>query len=243
MAAWFCSTVSRLARPVRLRSQTRAKGCVLACLIGGVSSGCNQDIKTPFPEGLTPLEANKASWPGSTSSGSLSFATGTAEDADVGEYTWMHARGYVQAPIEDVYEALRTPRVNVDRRKVNDFSVDWDVEPEYTYSYRIANTVEDIITVEYDVNWRHGEIDLDEDVDFEVGSRWQKTFGSEVIELMRGSVHTLEIDSNTTALELVLHQKSLQDDEPLVRGYLSDFYDDIQATTSGASLPEYETGT
>ena len=205
--------------------------------------GCNQDIKTPFPEGLEPLESNKASFPsGSGYPQQLSCKSGTAEEEEIGEYTWVHCKTYVNHPVAEVYDALQTPRVVADRRAIDEMSVAWDVEPEYDVSYKISNTVYDVITVEFDVNWRHGDVDGDEDVLEEIGTRWQKTFGSEVIELLRGSMYAYAVDDGNTALEIVFHQRSLQADEPLMMEYLNDLQADILAATDGAPLPSYDSG-
>lgn len=212
--------------------------CTIVALVG-----CNQDIKTPFPEGLEPLENNRASWPsGSGYPEELSCKSGTAEDADVGEYTWVHCKTYVNHPIADVYAAYQKPRVMTDRRAIDEMAVEWDVEADYDVSYRVKSTVYDVITVEFENTWRHGDVDGYEDELTEVGTRWQKTFGSEVIELIRGSIFTTEADADNTALEIVLHQKSLQADEPLMMQYLRDLQADILAETNGNSLPSYDSG-
>ncbi len=205
--------------------------------------GCNQDIKTPFPEGLEPLEKNKASWPsGSGFPESLSCVDGTDEDETVGEYTWVHCKTYVQAPVADVYDALLTPRVVADRRALDQLSVEWDVEPDYDHSFLLHNTVLDIITVEFDVNWRHGATDGNTNNPQEIGSRWQKTYGSEVIELLRGSMVTAAENDNNTGIEIILHQKSLQSDQPLMMQYIEDLQADILAFTRGEELPAYDGG-
>jgi len=212
--------------------------CTAALLVG-----CNQNVKSPFPEGLEPLEKNKASWPaGSGYPETLSCASGTNEDEDVGEYTWVHCKTYVNHPIADVYAAYQKPRVVIDRRAVNEIDVTWDVEPEYDVSYRVHHTVHDVITVEFESTWRHGDVDGYEDELTEVGSRWQKTWGTEVIELIRGSIFTTEVDANNTGLEIVVHQKTLQADEPLMMDYIRDLQTDILAETDGKSLPTYDSG-
>ena len=211
--------------------------------VAGALIGCNQDIKTPFPEGLEPLEENKASWPsGGGYPETLSCTSGFDEDADVGEYTWVHCKTYVNHSISEVYEALQRPRVTADRRAVDELTVTPDVEPEYEVSYQVHNIVYDVITVEFDNNWRHGDVDGYKDELSAVGTRWQKTFGSEVIELRRGSIYTSQIDDSHTGMEIVVHQKTLQEDEPLIMNYLRDLQADILAATDGDDLPEYPSG-
>ncbi|HCH64790.1 MAG: hypothetical protein CL927_05075 [Deltaproteobacteria bacterium] len=208
-----------------------------------VITGCNRDIKSPFPAGLEPLEANKASWPsGAGYPEQLSCRSGTAEEADLGEYTWVHCKTYVNHSIEAVFDAYQRPRVMTDRRAVNEIDVEWDVEPAYEVSYKVSHVVYDPITVEFDYTWRHGDVDGYEDEFTEAGTRWQKTFGTEFIELIRGSIRTTEVDEQNTGLELVLHQKTAREDEPLMMEYLRDMLTDIRAATDGDDLPSYESG-
>ena len=148
----------------------------------------------------------------------------------------------MQQPIDAVYDALRKPRVNANRRSLAGYTVDWDVEPEYTHSYVLHNRVEDLISFEFDVNWRHGALDGNEASPGEVGTRWQKTDGSDVIELQRGSVYTWAYSDDITALEIVVHQRSMGDDGPILVDYLDDMYADILAASHGEPLPEYASG-
>jgi hypothetical protein len=201
--------------------------------------GC-ADPKVPFPPGLEPLEDNRAAFPKGDFPETLSVVVGESEAE--GGYSWCHGKGYVRRPIAGVYDALTTPRVNADRRKIDDFTVTWDVEPEYEHSYVLHNVVEDVITVEYDVTWRHGSLDDEEGALSEIGTRWQKTEGSTVIELLRGSAYTWAVDDQTTAVELILHQRSLVDDAPLVQGYLEDFFADIVAHAHGDELQGFPSG-
>lgn len=224
-----------------------ARRALLALSLG---SGCalSKEV-TEFPPGLDPLERNRAPWPEASASSehpeAQTFESGDALDDETGaEYSWVHSRAYVQMPIQKVYQALVVPRVNADRREIDDYTVDWDVEPEYPYSYTLHNTVNDVIMVEFDVTWRHGATAGSEDEPEEVGSRWQKTEGSTVIEILRGSVRTTEIEPGVTGLELILHQRTLRRgfDTDRSRAYLQDFYVAILAEAHGEPLPTYESG-
>jgi len=203
------------------------------CLLLGCKS------KTPFPEGLAPLEDNRATWPADGSE-SIQTKLGTEAETD-GGYTWGHARGYILRPISDVYSALGRSRVSANRRSLTAYEVEDDVE-DYPHSYALHNRVEDIITVEFTITWRHGALDGNESTPSEVGTRWQKTDGSDVIELQRGSVYTWAVNDSTTALEFVLHQRSMADDHDVIETYLDDYYADILAAAKGEDLPEYPSG-
>lgn len=197
--------------------------------------------KTPFPAGLSPLEDNRADWPDDERAEQISTRFGEETEADDG-YHWGHARGYIQQPLGAVYQALHTPRVTANRRSLSEFDVEWDVEPEYSYSYSLHNRVDDLINFEFEVSWRHGALDGDEDTPREVGTRWQKVDGSDVIELQRGSVYTWAMSADATALEFVVHQRSMGDDASILVTYLDDFYADVLAASHGTALPEYASG-
>jgi hypothetical protein len=236
------------AAPPRSRSRLRAPALALAgCgLIGGCALG--KEV-TAFPPGLEPLEANTADWPDATDGARYpeeqNLNTGDAEDDELGvDYSWSHGRGYIQMPINKVYQALVVPRVNADRREIDSYEVTWDVEPDYPHSYVLSNVVNDVLTIEFDVTWRHGATAGSEDEPEQIGSRWQKTEGSTVIEILRGSVRTFPVSDDVTAVEMVLHQRTLQRgfDSDRTRAYLQDFYVALLAEAHGEPLPEYESG-
>lgn len=223
-------------------------GPTLALLTGLSGCALGKEV-TAFPPGLEPLEANTATWPeaqgGERYPEAQNLNTGDADDEELGvEYSWSHARGYVQRPIHKVYQALVVPRVNADRREIDSYEVTYDVEPAYPYSYVLSNVVNDVLTVEFDVTWRHGATAGSEDEPEEIGTRWQKTEGSTVIEILRGSVRTFPVEDDVTAVEMVLHQRSLQRgfDADRTRAYLQDFYVALLAEAHGEPLPEYESG-
>jgi hypothetical protein len=167
-------------------------------LIGGCALG--KEV-TAFPPGLEPLEANTAEWPDATDGARYpeeqNLNTGDAEDEELGvDYSWSHGRGYIQMPINKVYQALVVPRVNADRREIDSYEVTWDVEPDYPHSYVLSNVVNDVLTIEFDVTWRHGATAGSEDEPEQIGTRWQKTEGSTVIEILRGSVRTFPVSDD-----------------------------------------------
>lgn len=199
-------------------------------------TGCFGSETTVFPPGLEPLEAeNRAEWPaGSGYPETLSLAEG-AYDEDL---DWVHARGYLHAPLADVYAALRTPDVDVDRREVDSWTVTWDVE-DYPTSYVIHNRVDDVITVEFDVTWRHAAVEGTESEPEKTAARWQKTEGSPVITVLEGSAVAWEVADGVTALELQENLESIQSDTHTIASYLTDLFGSVRATVHGEPLPEY----
>jgi hypothetical protein len=158
---------------------------------------------------------------------------------DTDAYSWAALKGYIHAPITDVWNALKTPAVVVDRRKVDGWNVTWDVETGYDVSFRTDNTVNDIITVEFQVTWResHTEGTVDEPV--AVAANYQKTWGSSVMQLLAGSVALRKIDDQTTGFECVEYISAVIQAGEAVRSYQPDPYDRVKAAAHGLPLPTY----
>ncbi len=190
------------------------------------TGACFGDEKTEFPPGLEPLEENRAAPPVSqdeTYPQVLSFARGT------GDFDWVHARGYVHAPISRTWEALRDIDVCVDDGRVNDWSVTYDVEDGYDYSYRIHNVSEDIITVEFDITWRHGAVEGTIDDPELVAIRYKKTNGTEFIDLLEGSIVLTPVEDDVTALDMVEHLDAAAGGTPEIEAYFDDVFSDTLA--------------
>lgn len=221
------------------RGSTRPIAAIIAVL--ALAIGClGGDTKTPFPEGLDPLEPeNRAAFPASDDPADpyperLSFEVGSTPDFD-----WVHARGYVDAPIDRVREALLDPPVVVDRRQVDRWSVVLDVEPEYPHSFRIHNEVDDIITVEFDMTWRLGDSDPESAEPGLFLARWQKTNGTTFIQILRGSLVVRPIDDQTTSLELIEHLRATSGSHDQLMSYMGDLHASIVARVNDQPLPTY----
>jgi len=206
-------------------------------LLAAWLAGACRNREVAFPVGLEPLESNTAPWPqGSTSDPypeELSMVAG--ED----DWLWAHARGYVKAPLTTVWEALRDLDVDVDRRRVDDYSWTWDVPQDYDYCYRIHVVVEDIVTVEWDLDWNHGAVNGTTEDPEAVGVRFFKSDGSSFIDMQIGSISAYKLEDDITAIELIEHLDASMTEESDVTGYLQDLYTDVVAYSHGEPLPSY----
>ncbi|MEZ4239937.1 MAG: hypothetical protein R3F59_28060 [Myxococcota bacterium] len=61
---------------------------------------------------------------------------------------WAHLRGFVRAAPEDVWAAAVDPDVGVDRREVDEWTVEDEPRATLDASYRVENTVHDVLTGE-----------------------------------------------------------------------------------------------
>ena len=211
---------------------------VLAMAIPSIvlATGC-KSVETPFPQGLEPLEENRAELPAPEGSEPrperLEAVSGETDD-----FWWTHARGYVHADISQTWQALQEIPVNVDRREVDEWTWDLIEPPAYDHEYVIHNTVFDIITVQFDVTWRHGLVVGTSDVPEVVGIRFQKTFGSDVIELLEGSIVLLAAQEDTE-IQLIEHVHAFSGSPQTTESYLRDLFQDAVDQVHGRPLQTF----
>ncbi len=201
--------------------------------------GCFGNEASEFPPGLEPLEDNTAPTPepvdGDPYPEVLSLVRGQTP-----EYDWVHARGYVKAPLAEVYDIVATPEVAVDERAVDRWTVMLDTEPEYERSFQIHNEVDNFITVVFDVNWRFGTVAEENFEPTLVAGTFQKTFGTEFISLMRGSLTVRRIDDETTEVEFLEHISAATGGGDEIEAFIRDYYDETVLVSNGEPLPTYE---
>jgi len=225
---------------VHLTSQ-RPRGIALAttaAVLILLGAGCFGNEKTPFPEGLEPLEAGDPELPEPTADQPFPEVLNMQTGND-GDLVWVHARGYVRRPLADVYLAMHTAEVCVDHAAVDRHRIEHDVEPEYDYSFRIHNEVDDVITVEFDVVWRFGTVEGTEDEPQVVAGAFQKVWGTTFISIMRGSVVARRVEDGVTEIELIEHLEAASGGVDAIRQYIEDLFANIVEVSHGRPLPEY----
>jgi hypothetical protein len=202
-------------------------------------AGCGGNFTSEFPAGLAPLEPDsKAPWPAATAAEphpeQIQLVSGTT-----GDQAWAHGAAFVHAPLGAVWEAMRTPEVCVDRRKVTTFTVTRDVEAGFADSYRIHNVVNGIITVEFENTWRHGVVTGTPEQPTAIAARYQKTWGTTFITVLEGSFVARRVDEQTTSLLVMEHlQATGQGPETAVQT-LRDYYASVLARAHMQPLPTY----
>jgi hypothetical protein len=204
--------------------------------------GCFGEAETAFPPGLEPLEAeNMAPAPepidGDPYPEAITMVRSFATDVDA-RTPEVHARAYVHAPITQVWEILRNPDVDADRRVLASWSVlATDVEPEYDFSYILHHVIINVITVEYDMTWRHAAVLGSVEAPELVAIRFQKTDGSTVIEDLRASIVMRPITSDVTELEIIELLRAVGSSHANIESFLNDFFASIVALAHGQPLP------
>lgn len=210
---------------------------ILAVLAAGLL-GCNKSVGSGFPDGLGPLDdVNEASFPEGSGSEPHPEVLVTVTGA-TGDYEYVHGKAYVHGSLAQTWEALRDPSVCADRRAVSSWSVTEDVEEGYDYSYRIHNVVEDVITVDFDITWRHGASLGTIEAPEEVLVNYKKTQGTSFIHLLAGSIVAYEVDDGVTALEIIEHLDAPSGIDPAVQ-YVKDLHAETVLYVRGDPLPQY----
>lgn len=209
--------------------------------------GCYPNSSTPFPEGLEPWETtNRAELPAAIGSDvcpeTLVFSRGNYVEPDTGRnIRSVHARACIHQPIEAVFEAARDPQTGRDPSATQAFRVNaYDTEPDYAFSFQThvtANTTAGL-TPEFDINWRHGVV-TESDGQMQVtASRWKKTFGSEAIELLEGSLVLMPIgeDPMITEVQYQYHLSAVTAGHETIESYLSQIYERLRQRSHGETL-------
>lgn len=199
---------------------------------------CTSPAAPTFPAGLDPLEADTAPAPAAQGSD----RTPEALETSVGDgdgFAYAHATGFIHAPLARVFDAFRSPPTVVDRRHVDRFDLTRDVEAGYDVSFRLHNTVHDIVTVEFDTTWREGVVQGSASAPDVVAGRAAKTAGTAYIDLLEDSVVLTRVDPAVTRVELVRHIKSATAGSPEAEQYLRDLWGSLRAAGHGEPLPTY----
>lgn len=199
---------------------------------------CFGEESTVFPPGLEPLEANTAPpiepIDGDPYPEVLSFAKGQRRDHYFG-----HARAYVKADLATTWAALRTPEVSVDRRQVDEWTVDQGTDPAYAHSYVVHNVVRRVVTLRFDVSWRHDVARGTPEAPEVIAGAWQKTFGSTLIAELKGTLSAEEVAPGVTEVQLIQHLDALQGGADPIESFLNDYYQSLKAQAHGQPLPTY----
>lgn len=193
-----------------------------------VLAACQDNIETPFPPGLEPLEDNRVEpLPDGP------FVEELRTDASNDEFIRIHARGFVLVPPETMWAIAKNPEPNLSTCRTDERSVMVANEPEYEFSFLIHYIVHDILTVEWDDQWRFGTID-----DTLAMIRHQKVQGSDFIRFSAGTIQVLATaDPGVTELAFVEQLDAVAATTADVLQGVQHNYDALVATAHGNPIP------
>ena len=200
-------------------------------------SACSAPEPIEFPMRLAHLEELRAPLPeGPGFPEVLEIVDGG--DSDL---WWSHARGFVQAPVADVWAQLQRPEVGLNYREIDDWTVTLDTEPDFDVSFTVHITVNDIVTIEYDNTWVQELQAQDEAKNpTQVAIQWNKTDGSPFIALLAGSIVLASAnDGAFTEIQFVHHMRAAQRDQDTLSQYLRDMHANIIAAVNNQEVPAF----
>jgi carbon monoxide dehydrogenase subunit G len=184
-------------------------------------------VKTPFPPGLEPLEDNPVVL--------SAVEEGLVTKSTDSPYVKVYGRGYVKAPPDVVWAAAKSPAPNVAMCSTDQQTVTENNDPAYEYSFLVHYTVNNILTVEWDDQWRFGTV---VDAPFLAMMKHQKTQGSDLISLSEG---TIEVDATddpeVTELSFVEHLDATSASASDVLASVKHNYDSLVAVSHGNPVP------
>ena len=162
------------------------------------------------------------------------------EDAEPG---WVHARAYINAPLADVWDAMRETDVVINRASVSDWYLEGECPLQgFSYCLEYYSSMSkfgfDFDTI---TTWMHylrkGEIESPT----EVVMRYQKTWGTEMVPLNSGSVEITAVSDTVTAFSFVGWLQTWgSNDSGAIGEYADSLYVDLTSFVHGEPLPEFD---
>lgn len=164
-------------------------------------AGCQDDVSTPFPPGLEPLENN-----------SVADATGAptetlrTRDGSNDSFEYAHGRGFVFTSPQALWQLTKDPEAMVARCRTTTQTVMLGDDPRYELDFVVHYYVDDILNVEWDDQWRYGTIGGTPDAPELAMIRHQKIQGSDFIDRSEGTIQLIATDDpEITELAFVEH--------------------------------------
>jgi hypothetical protein len=195
--------------------------------------GCQHDVATPFPAGLEPLEDNPV--PVLQGGDRTETLVTQADDTD---FIHIYGRGYALAPPGIVYAGTKNPMVMVAVCSTNQQQITPDNDPSYEFSFLVHYVVNNVLTVEWDDQWRYGTIDGTVDDPTLAMIKHQKIQGSSFITTSEGTVEISATDDpNVTELAFVEHLDSVGGSDADVTKGMQHNYAAIVAAAHGNPIP------
>ena len=197
-----------------------------------VLAACQDNVATPFPPGLEPLDDNRVDDELGTWNEALRHTTLSVDPINV------HGRGYVFAEPGALWALTQQPTAMVARCSTNEQQVTEANDPGYAYSFLVHYIVRDILTVEWDDQWRYGVIEGTAEAPLLGMIRHQKTQGSDFITVSEGTIQVLATeDPGISELAFVEHLEAVSGGADDVLAGMQDNYDRLVALVHGAPIP------
>ncbi|MBA3456495.1 MAG: hypothetical protein H0T42_25625 [Deltaproteobacteria bacterium] len=194
--------------------------------------GCQDNVATPFPPGLEPLDDNTvADAPGAPTE-ELRTTTVSGDPVNV------HGRGYVLVAPGALWALTKQPAAMIARCSTDEQQITESNDADYERSFLVHYIVRDVLTVEWDDQWRYGVVTGTTDAPVLGMIRHQKTQGSDFITVSEGTVQVLATDDpEVSELAFVEHLDAVSGGSGDVVAGMQTNYDALVALAHGAPIP------
>ena len=203
---------------------------MLPCLL--LAAGCQDDVATPFPVGLEPLDANRV--PDATGAPAEELRTWSSD----GSVKTAHGRAFVFAPPAALWAVMKDPEVMIARCSTDERTFVADNDPAYEFSFLASYTVNMVLTVQWDDQWRFGVVEGTAAAPTLSMARHQKVQGSDFISLSTGTVQLLATpDPDISEVSFVEQLDAVRGNAgDLIEG-MQDNYNRMRAALRGEPRP------
>jgi len=198
-----------------------------------LAAGCQDSVSTPFPPGLEPFSDNDV--PGELPDERVEvLSTSSLNDGLIRVY----GRGFVLAPVSVLWRVAMVPEGMVARCNTTTQTLMLGNEPEHELSFLVHYLVDDILTVEWDDQWRGGRITDESDPSLFAMIKHQKVEGSDFIDISEGSIQIRTTDDpDVSELWFVEHLKAISGSADDVAGSMQDNYDALVELAHDRPIP------
>ena len=198
-------------------------------------AGCQDNITTPFPPGLEPIEDDPV--PVQQGGARTETLVTQAMDDNSG-VRHIYGRGYVLASPAAVWLAAKTPQVMIAVCSTDSQTITPNDEPDYEFSFLVHYIVHNVLTIEWNDQWRYGTVEGTPEAPTIAMMRHQKTDGSDFIALSEGTVQVSATDDpNVTELAFVERlDASGGGDSDVIKGVQNN-YNAMVAAGHGNAIP------
>jgi hypothetical protein len=199
----------------------------------GLIAGCQHDISTPFPSGLTPIANNPVPQGRPPYTETLTLETSTTGDLKV------YGRGYILAEPGTAWAMVKDPMAMVAVCTTTTQTITPNNEPQYEFSFLVDYVVDEILTVQWDDQWRYGTITGTEAEPTLAMMKHQKTDGSSFITLSEGTIELTPAvdDPSVTEVSMVEYLDSVGATiDDLTKG-VTHTYESMVAVSHGNPIP------
>jgi len=204
-----------------------------AAIAVALTAGCQNDISTPFPPGLEPLEDNVV--PEQSGGPYLEQLRLMSVESP---YFKVYARGYVLVAPGELWEAAKNPEANVATCTTSSHSVMANDQPQYEFSFLVHYVVNNILTVEWDDQWRFGKVEGAQAAPLLAVVKHQKIQGSDFINLSEGTIQLSATDDpNVSELAFVEHLHAIGGDVADVAKGVRRNYDALVSVAHNQPIP------